>query len=432
MTDQIVTTYEPTEKQNQFHRSPAKYRLALGGYGAGKSTLLIWEDILLAHEFPGSTGVIYRKTYPALRDSTLRSYLEEAPDTLIRRFVKTEGRECIEWGNGSTTAFRCLDNYLKLGSMQWDRVGIDEVGEVGEREFRALAFGRLRGKIGPRRLFCASNPVDEEHWLYKFFVDQGGPDTAVFHYSSYDNAAHLPEGYLTRLEQLTAAEQRMYLHGLWGVVADGPAVFPMFNEALHVGDFTPIKGRTIFRGWDPGWHRPACGWWQADAQGSYVKFAELLGNGEDATDFGQKVMVLTRERFPSLPVEDYCDIAGTQRHDTGPAFVEVMRRKFGLTFHTRKLSLGKSIQGLRDLFGGLNSNGVPRARIDRRCPKSIRAYAGGYCFDVKTGEPKKGRGDSKYIYDHLVDADRFALAPALLPMRSRFEGRPLPKSWRVA
>lgn len=425
-----VHTYEPGAKQSLFHESGAKYRLAMGGYGSGKTTMGVWEDILQALEYPGSVGVFYRKTYPALRDSTLRSYLEECPPELISRFVRTEGREAIEFTNSSKTLLRCLDDYLKLGSMQFDRVSIDEAGEVGEREFRALAFGRLRGTIGPRRLMAYTNPVDDTHWLYEFFVNQAGPDTACFHFSTYDNAAHLPDGYIARLEQMSPAEQRMYLHGLWGVVAQGRLAFPTFNEAIHVGDFRVIPNHPTARGWDPGFTHPACVWTQTDALGHTRVLHELLGDGEDIATFAIRVRAEHDKLFHGCPTEDYCDIAGTQQHDTakrGQTAVNILRNRFQLRVHTRKVPVAKSLQGMRDILNQLGNNGVPLLTFNRPCRKLIRGMAGGLWINPRTGEI-----DRQNIYIHLLDALRYVLAPALLPMRSQFEGRSWPKHWRVA
>lgn len=422
----LVESYQPTPKQEAFHAHAAKYRLALGGYGSSKTTLAVWEDITLAMEYPGSTGVFYRKTYPALRDTSMRSYLEECPTQLIKQFVRSEGKEALHFVNGSTTVFRCLDDFLKLGSTQWDRVSIDEAGEVGEREFRTLAFGRLRGKIGPRRLMAYSNPVDDLHWLHKFFVDNAEGDTTVFHFSTYDNAAHLPEGYIERLEKMTPAEKRMFIHGQWGVVAAGPAMFPSFNELIHVGDFRPMRNRLIRRGWDPGRVHAACVWVQSDVLGNEVVLHELLGDNEDAVAFGTRVMQESDRLFPGEPFEDYCDIAGHQRHDTGPSWASVMRKRWGLAPHCRKLSIAKTWQGVTDLLNGLGMNGYPRLRFNRTCRKLIRGMAGGLFIEPSTGEPHR-----KNQYIHLFDALRYVLAPVISPARSLYEGRPLPNRWRL-
>ena len=422
-----ATSYTPSPKQQLFHRSDAKYRLVLGAYGAGKTTLAVWEDILGALEFPRSVGVVFRRTYPALRDTTQRQYLEQVPAQLGVHYKKTEGREQIEYPNGSRTLFRCLDDWMKQGSAQYDRITIDEASEVPEREFRALAYGRLRGEVGPRRMVVATNPVDDTHYLYKFFVEEHDDEKAVFHFSTYDNAEHLPPGYIARLEKMSPQEQRMFLHGHWGIVADGPPVFPNFREDIHVGDFTPIRQRPVLRGWDFGFQHPACVFVQADAQGHLVVLRELLGEHEDIVSFGTKVMHASREWFYDCTFEDYCDVSGSYNHDTGPTSVSVLKTRFKLSPHYRKLPLERSLQAMRDLLGTLTNGGRPLLRFDRSCRRLIKGVAGGYYMDPRTGAPKKANN----IYVHLIDALRYALAPSILPMRSLFEGKALPR-WRIA
>ena len=64
------------------------------------------EDVLLAHEYPGSTGVIFRRYYPSLRDTTKRTFFDWIPRDLIAHEVKSEGREEVGYHNGSRTLFR--------------------------------------------------------------------------------------------------------------------------------------------------------------------------------------------------------------------------------------------------------------------------------------------------------------------------------------
>ena len=424
-----ISTYEPTPKQQLFHQCPAKFRLVLGAYGAGKTTLAVWEDIMLAMEYPGSLGVVFRKTYPALRDTTQRQYLEHIPPELREacRFVRTEGREAVEWPNGSQTLFRCLDDFMKQGSSQYDRVFIDEAWEVGEQEFRALALGRLRGKVGPRRMVCVTNPPDDTHWLYQFFVTEADDDKAVFKFSTYDNREHLPAGYIERMERsMTEPEKRKFLRGEWGILAKGKAVFGMFREDLHVGAFQPAKGAVTIRGWDFGFVHPACVWLQTDAMGYTYILHEILGDQEHVAQFAQRVVNDSHRLFPDCRFEDYCDVAGTQRNDRGPTAVHILRNQFKIFPHYRKVGRHKSIEGIANLLSSLANGGLPMLRIDRRCKYTVKALAGGYYLGTN-GEPT---GDN--VYDHLIDALRYALAPAVMPMASPFEGKPLPRSWRAA
>src|SRR5262249_57068067 len=63
----LALHYTPNKSQRPFHGSSAKYRLLLGAAGSGKTVALVMEDILEAMDYPGSTGVVFRRYYPSLR-----------------------------------------------------------------------------------------------------------------------------------------------------------------------------------------------------------------------------------------------------------------------------------------------------------------------------------------------------------------------------
>ena len=255
---QVTLAYTPTAKQRTFHAAPAKFRLLLGAYGSGKTKMLIWEDIQQALDFPGSLGVVYRKFYPSLRDTTKKEYLDALPAELVQQVIRSEGREEVEFVNGSKTWFRCLDDWRKVGSTQFDRISVDEAWEISYADYKVLAYGRLRGKIGPRRIVVASNPPQRDHWLHKEFVELPTADKAIFHFSTYDTAQYLPDGYIRDLESQPEQFKRKFLFGEWGAISNGAPVFTAFRTDLHTGDFRTIPGVPIIRGWDFGYHHPAC------------------------------------------------------------------------------------------------------------------------------------------------------------------------------
>lgn len=434
-TKEVSLNYKPNgEATRLYHQSPAKYRLMMGGAGAGKTTAACVEDIIQALEYPGSTGVVFRRHYPSLRDSTQRQYLAQIPPELASagKYVKTEGREAFHWHNGSRTLFRCLDDFFKLGSMEFDRVVIDEAREVAENEFREVVFRRLRGQVGPRRLTCCTNPPDDTHWLYQFFVAEGAddPDRAVFHCSTYDNAKHLPDGYIRGLEKMTPQEQRQYLFGLWGVVADGPAVYPEFTEHLHVARLRPMLGHEVLRGWDFGFTAPACVFVQIDATANVSVLHEVIGKDQTLPTFATRVVQETDRYFPDCPVRDYCDIAGTQRNDRGPTAVKILRDQFRIQPHYRKQGVHQGMEAIRRLVKDLGANGVPRLRLNATCKTGIKAMAGGLYIDPKTDEVAR-----VHPYIDWFDALRYVLTPTIAMAAatgSDYERSPLPKSWRVA
>lgn len=416
----MIASYQPHAKEAAFHASAAKYRLLLGAWGSGKTTALIWEDLAMAFEVPGSLGVVYRATFPALRDTTKRDYLGTVPPELIAKEVKSEGREELEFINGSRTLFRCLDDFRKLGSTQFDRIAVDEAWEIDEMSFMTLAFGRLRGQRGPRRMVLATNPPDEDHFLHKFFVDAASTDTDCFHLSTYDNAAHLPEGYIARLETMPPAWRRKYLDGKWGICSDKPGVFAAdFNEDLHVQDVSPLPARPIFRGWDPGFRRPCCVWVQGDLAGNVNVLHEMLGENEPIRQFARRVLDETKKEFPGARVEDYIDRAANQRSDRGPTICQILANEFGLNPSMRVLSIARGIEGIRQLLR------TQKLRLRPRCRWGIKGFAGGYGMDTRAGHTDEPYKDG--TYDNWFDAFRYAVMPTLLPAASAYTGQPLPR-----
>lgn len=456
---EIKLPYQATLGQTPFHASAAKYRLLLGAWGAGKTWAAVAEDVTMALEYPGSLGAVFRQTFPALRDTTKRDYLAFVPQELIAREVKSEGREEIEFINGSRTVFRCLDDYKKLGSTQFDRVLVDEAEEIGEQAFMTLAFGRLRGKRGPRRMVCVTNPPDETHFLHKFFVDQAGPDRALFHMRTYDNARacpgwilpnqehvpvdlevpaavsgavpcpqplphthmNLPAGYIENLEKMPPMWRRKYLLGQWGVVAPGAGVFAAdFDEERHVLPLQAIPGVPVIRGWDFGFHRPACVWIQVDPLDRINVLAEMLGDKEPLRHFAKRVLEESKRRFPAVSMwDDYCDVAGNQKNDRGPTAVQILADEFKIQPSFRRYKIEHSIETVRYC---LQQNLL---RVDPGCRWIVKGFGGGYYYDPR--KPDEAAKDG--TYDHLFDALRYAVIPQVKASGGEYAGKPLPRTW---
>lgn len=443
-----IDTYRPSPKGQLFHADPAQFRLLMGAWGAGKSTMSIWELLITAVENPGALLLMFRKTYPALKDSTWGDFLRECPDELIAdgSLRRSEGREEVTLINGSVIRARCLDDWKKLGSMSFDFILCDEAYEFDEKEFDMLAFGRLRGKVGPRRMVLATNPPNRKHWLYKRFALSNDPNFTVHHFDSRDNYVicdqehptacqrpveacdpfgrpappgfvchhNLPPGYIDNLLKRPETERKRFLEGQWGYVTEGTPIYGEFSPSRHVANLKVEPGVTVYRGWDFGFRHPACVWLQALPTGHVHVLRELMGDSEDIESFARRVQTLTAQHFPNFPLVDYCDVAGIQKNDLGTSCVAVLRRH-GINPRFRKLRIWKTIEGVRDLIAR-TSLGVPLLRVHTECHWVIEAFAGGYVIDVKPSgeEMPQTRGDAG-IHTHVMDALRYALADVFFP-----------------
>lgn len=425
MAETEIQSYVPNPGgQVDFHRSPAKHRAVAGAAGSGKTTMSIWEGVKWAQKYPGSTGLVARLTYPSLRDTIQKDYLSIVAPSLIKRFVRTPGKEELEYTNGTRVFFRCLDDPQKFGSTQYDWLTIHEANEVDEQMFFTLAFQRLRGVVGPRRTVWEFNPPDEDHWLYKHFVDKPIPDSAVFHMSTYDNAAHLPPEYIENLERMPEPLKQRFLYGKWGFTPKGAGVFAGSFSMAHATELKPMRGVPVIRGWDFGFHHPVVVFVQIDAMDRVNVLREYVGLDEQLRDVAKNVIARTKEWFPGSPVEDFCDVAGNQRSDKGPTSCQILANEFGLRPMYRKMGIHQGIEAIHWMLS--QPNGF---RIDSGCRWGIKAFCGGYYIDPKTDEPAKQPGE---CYDDWMDAFRYAVVPKILPAFSRWKESLRIPEWRKA
>src|SRR3990167_3789794 len=136
----IRIDYEPLKKQEEFHQSEAKYRLYLGAWRAGKSYAGFMEAYKHSFLYPKNCGIIFRKEYTDLRDTTMQTFLNIVPQEDIKDFNKSEHKIILR--NGSEIYFRHLKDGIKLGSLSLGWFFIDEAEEIQEEIFIYLQ-GRL-------------------------------------------------------------------------------------------------------------------------------------------------------------------------------------------------------------------------------------------------------------------------------------------------
>ncbi len=167
--------YDPFPKQQEFHSSPAKYRLFGGAAGPGKSKALLMEGILQALEHPGANTLLLRRTFSELEQSLLLYFRRDVPRELYKSF--NDSKHVVTWHNGSTTRFGyCLaenDVYQYQGA-EFLFIGIDELTLFTLRQWQFLT-SRNRCPV-PGAFPCmaaATNPGNIGHaWVKALWIDK--------------------------------------------------------------------------------------------------------------------------------------------------------------------------------------------------------------------------------------------------------------------
>ena len=272
--------YQPFPKQQEFHRSPAKYRLFGGAAGPGKTKALLMEAVVQALDNKGSHSLLLRRTFPELEQSLLLYFRRDVPRDLYVSF--NESRHTVTWINGSTTRFGyCAsenDVYQYQGA-EFLFIGFDELTHFTHRQWQFLT-SRNRCPIPGSfpNMAGATNPGNIGHaWVKSLWIDKQPPsgmespgayDPADYAFISarvWDNPIYAHDaGYLKTLNTLPSHLRRAFLDGDWSVFAG--QYFDRFDPATQVVRAEQLDWKPWFPRWvsvDWGFEHPSAVYWHA-------------------------------------------------------------------------------------------------------------------------------------------------------------------------
>ena len=176
---------EPSLTQKVFLRTYALEALFGGAAGGGKSSALLMAAMQYV-DVPGYSAILFRRTYADL----------SLPGALMDRFKDwIAPHDDIHWNansyvatfpSGARISFGYLNNtndYLRYKGSEFQFIGMDEVTEIRESDYRYL-FSRLRrpanGPLSqvPLRMRAASNPAP--NWVRQRFIVEGLETNRIF------------------------------------------------------------------------------------------------------------------------------------------------------------------------------------------------------------------------------------------------------------
>ena len=303
----VVINYQPTEKQKIFHASPANEILYGGAAGGGKTKALIMDAFFRCLKNPGTTAVVFRRTYQELEDTDIKEAMASYPESLA---VYNAGRHEFRLVNGSKILFRHCENEadrFKYSGIEIQFLYFDELTSFEQVVYDFIKT-RLRAKksLGVVPIVrSASNPGNIGHgWVKKMFVD-AGPFMSIQTQEIYSETLHksrkirtqyipalamenpfITDDYIFELEQKPEALRKSLLEGRWdafeGMVfsefRDDPAHYiDRLNTHIIEPFEIPLDWPRYFS-FDHGYSRPfACQWWAIDFQGRAYLYREWYG-----------------------------------------------------------------------------------------------------------------------------------------------------------
>lgn len=288
----------------------AKHRLQVGSFGSGKSKPLLMEAFFCAMEFPGSNGIILRKTMPDLKRTVIDKFESDIPKEIYEYGSQAKGtynksdhivywpprlvddydietgawvidpntRERKKVWRQSKTYFAACEREADVGkylSTEFVFVGFEELGEFPYLIYDALE-NRNRCTI-PGSVPCmasATNPMGVGWgWIKRLWVDHKpahGMDPTKYDPEDYDYIHSTVDDnpILIKDKQYVKSLEKSPIRDKirWGSLDSvSGQYFSNFEEARHVrpaSDFIFAPYHPVWVGWDYGFgHYAALVFW---------------------------------------------------------------------------------------------------------------------------------------------------------------------------
>lgn len=411
-------------KQREFIEAPEPYVSYIGGIGSGKSVVITTDAIVKGLREPNGFTLIGRLNIPALRDTTMRTFLELCPLDLLKGGLKgwkpSEGRATLV--NDHDIVFKHLDisdpkvsGHIR--SMNLSRAYVDEVTEITEETY-LLLVGRLRRKTTEQHQFRAGGNANGQDWVWRrFFGPNRKPNHRGIMAPTRENT-NLPDDYLDNLLSIYPVDwQERFLEGSFADFSD--LVYKDFSPRTHVwnasgvwdvfgGRENPPPDWPVIVGIDVGGGDEGDPWAivliAIGPDGSLYQFAEVYGTGLRIEPISWQIHGFLEGHSLSGMAYDYAQRAAAQElgeyglHGV-PAIKEITP---GLMKTAQYMHMDGRLE--HPFMGG--RKGAPRYYISNRCEHTIRELSA-----YKWGKDRAGRPTGMPSHDnsHIPDAIRYAV-----------------------
>jgi len=213
-------------------RSDKKIIIEQGGTRSGKTyNILMWIIFQYCAENKNQIVTICRKTFPALRATVMRDFLDILRNNNLYReedHNKTNNEYQLF---GNLVEFISLDQPQKVRGRKRNVLFANEVNELLWEDWQQLLFrteGRIVGDF---------NPSDEYHWLYEKVISR---EDCAFFKTTYKDNPFLSAELIQEIERLKDTDEQYWqIYGL-GERAISRATIFTFTEINKIPDYASL------------------------------------------------------------------------------------------------------------------------------------------------------------------------------------------------
>lgn len=239
-----MTTIQVNKVYNHLTNSNKKITLEVGGTRSGKTyNVLLWIILHYCQHNENKIITICRKTFPALRGTVMRDFLEilKSMDLYDEQHHNKSNHEYKLDSN--LIEFISLDQPQKVRGRKRDLLFCNEMNELDREAFQQLAF-RTTGKI-----IGDLNPSDEYHWIWERLEPRD--DVEIYNTTYLDNP-FIDDSIRSEIELLKDTDENYWrIYGL-GQRAISKATIFKYTEI----DSIPDDAQLVAYGMDFGFNDP--------------------------------------------------------------------------------------------------------------------------------------------------------------------------------
>ena len=210
-----------------------------GGSRSSKTYSLCQLMIIYCLQNNNKVVSVIRKTFPALRATVLRDFIEILKDIgLYKQEAHNKSEHIYTFANGSMVEFFSVDDEQKIRGRKRDIAWCNEANELYFDDFTQLNM-RTEDK-----LIFDYNPSDSASWLYELPAEE-----SIKIKSTYRDNPFLPESIKAQIEDLKRTDEALYqiyalgekaisksnIYSNWSFVTHRPARFVKFVYGLDFG-----------------------------------------------------------------------------------------------------------------------------------------------------------------------------------------------------
>lgn len=291
------------------HGEPGPTRIGFGGSaGSSKSHCARAIATVAAHQWPGSTSIIFRKTEKEVKENHLTKFNAEVP----REIFEVSNLDITWPSNGSRTLLGHLrheDDVYKYQGNDYDLMIFEEATHYSWSQVSWLIGNRLRASVDGTTPFALfpTNPGGQGHfWFKRIFIDrryneeqdERPEDHAFLPAKLADNYVlrHRDPNYEKKLNTL-AEPYRSWLRDGDFEAGAGMALPSLRRKKHLVQVFEPPRHWTLFGAFDWGFAHPfSFGWYVANEDGRVFKGDTITGRHLSDREIADRIVQSLRSR----------------------------------------------------------------------------------------------------------------------------------------